>query len=282
MILVNVLVIVMLATSVLAIMIAEEDGQIERTTALRSAAQAMAIARGAELSAVAALRRDLAAGSGADTLAEPWAQIADADARIAGGRFAFVVSDAQNRINLNSAARGDVATRMMLARAMQAAGLPAGSAELLEAHVRQAGPLPDLAALGTLGFDARQLRSLARFATVLPVATEVNANTAPEELIAALLGNAAAARLAVNLRTQNGGVDSALLARAGASLPPGAGLTSSYFWARARVRSGNATQQLTTLLERRMGANGPEVVAIRRWRGRAPAEAPDLPEIAAQ
>lgn len=282
MILVNVLVIVLLATSVLAIMIAAEDAQIERTTALRSAAQAMAIARGAELSAVAVLRRDLAAGSGADTLAEPWAQIADADARIAGGRFAFVVADAQSRVNLNSAARGDLATRMMLARVTQTAGLPAGSAELLEAHVREAGPLSDLASLGALGFNTQQIRSLAQFATVLPVATEVNANTAPEALIAALLGNPAAARLAVSMRTQNGGVDSALLARAGASLPPGTGLTSSYFWARARVRSGNATQQLTTLLERRTGADGPEVVAIRRWRGRPPAEAPELPEITAQ
>lgn len=282
MILINVLVIVMLATSVLAIMIAEQDGQIERTTALRSAAQAMAIARGAELSAVAALRRDLATGSGADTLAEPWAQIADADARIAGGRFAFVVADAQNRVNLNSAARGDAATRMMLARVTQAAGLPAGSAERLEAHIREAGPLPDLAALATLGLDTRQIRSLARFCTVLPEATDVNANTAPEPLIAALLGDPAAARLAVSLRTRNGGVDSALLARAGALLPPGTGLTSSYFWARARVRSGNATQQLTTLLERRIGADGPEVVAIRRWRGTPPAEAPDLPEITTQ
>lgn len=277
MILLNVLVIVLLATAVLAMMIASEDAQVERTSALRSAAQAQAIARGAELSAIAALRRDLVTGAQADTMTEPWATIADADARIAGGRFAFVVADAQDRFNLNNAVRGDPTTRMMLSRITRAAGLPAGSAERIEEHVRDAGPLTDLAALQDLGFDRRQVQRLASLSTTLPEPTDININTSPEIVVAALLGDAGAARMAIDLRNRNGGVDTALLSRAGAMLPPGTSLTSSYFWSRAQVRSGHATQQLTTLLLRRMGPKGPEVIAIKRWRGTPPAEAPALP-----
>ena len=115
MILLNVLIIVMLATAILAIMLAGDDDDIERSILLRDASQAMATARGAELSAIAALRRDAASGSMADTLDEKWAQISDRDARIEGGTFSFAVADAQAKFNINSLGRGDALSQLKTA-----------------------------------------------------------------------------------------------------------------------------------------------------------------------
>lgn len=276
MILINVLVIVMLATSVLAIMLTGADSQVERATALRSAAQAMAIARGGELSAVSALRRDLAAGNSTDTLAEPWANIADSDVQIEGGRFSFVVADAQALFNINTVARGDVTSRAILAQLAQAAELPEGIPERIASLIALTGPLSDFDALRILGLDSVQLSRLAQFCTVLPTPTDVNLNTAPEALIAALLGNPATARTLVSLRSRSVGIDSGSVAGAGILLPPGTSLSSDYYWARAKVRVGGTSQQLTSLLHRRSGEAGPAVVAIRRWRGVPPIEAPPL------
>lgn len=276
MILINVLVIVMLATSVLAIMIAGQDGQVDRSTALRSAAQAMAIARGGELSAVSALRRDLAAGNSSDTLTEPWANIADSNVQIDGGQFSFIVADAQARFNINSVARGDATSRAILTQLTLAARLPANTAERIETLIGITGPISDLATLDIIGLDSAQLIRLAEFCTVLPTATDVNLNTASEPLIAALLGNPAAARTLVSIRSRGGGADRGSMGTAGVLLLPGTGLTSDYFWTRAKVQSGGTSQQLTSLLHRRMGEEGPAVVTIRRWRGTAPIQAPPL------
>lgn len=277
MILINVLLIVMLATSVLAIMLAGQESHVERTISLRSASQAMAIARGGELSAITALRRDMAEGTARDTLTEPWANISDANVSIAGGKFSFAVIDAQARFNLNSVARGDVASAAMLAQLTQAADLPDATAERIVAMISLVGPIDDMQTLATIGLDAAQIRKLAEFCTVLPDATDVNLNTANEPLIAALLGNDAAARTLVGMRSRQGGIDGTGLAGAGILLPPGTGLTSDYYWARGKVRIGQTSQQLTSLLHRQRDERGPSVVAIRRWRGRPPVEAPPLP-----
>jgi general secretion pathway protein K len=280
MILINVLLIVMLATSVLAIMIAGADSHVERTISLRSAAQAMAIARGGELSAVAALRRDLAAGASTDDLTEEWANIADSNVRVQGGRFSFAVADAQARFNINSVARGDSASQAMLFQLTAAAGLPEGTADRISALIGLTGPVSDLDALRIVGLDAAQLAKLARFCTVLPKPTDVNLNTAPEPLIAALLSNDAAARTLISLRARSGGLNGQSIRGLGILLPPGTGLTSDYYWARARVEIGNTSQQLTSLLHRRMGTSGPSVIAVRRWRGTPPIDAPQIDQVA--
>ena len=191
MILINVLVIVMLATAVLAVMLASEDDDVDRGFALRSAAQAMATARGAELSAVAALRRDLASGSTADTLGEPWANIADRNARIPGGSFSFAVTDAQSRFNINNLMRGDVTARDNFTKIAASAALPEDTAETIVRLLPFAGPLDSLSQLRMAGVSDSQLRRLAILCTALPSPSEVNVNTAPEALLAILFGNEA-------------------------------------------------------------------------------------------
>lgn len=277
MILINVLVIVIMATAVLAIMLAGQDSDLERSRQLRVAAQAMAIARGGELSAMTALRRDLASGSVTDTLAEPWANIADRDVRIGSGRFSFVVADAQARFNINNLSLGDALSQDDVKQLAILAGvLPdhvAGLLVALKAH----GPISDLSELRGAGLNDDELRRLALICAALPEPTTVNVNTAPEALLAVMTGNPAIAHQIVVARARAGSTG---LSGAGGQfiLPPGTGVTSSYFWTRARVTIGGTTQQLTSLLHRRMAAGQPIVEAVRRWRGAAPLGAPEFPE----
>ena len=276
MILINVLVIVMLASAVLAVMLADEDDNVDRSYALRSAAQAMATARGAELSAIAALRRDLASGTTSDTLTEPWANIADRSARIPGGTFAFAVTDAQARFNINNLMRGDAAGRDNFARIAASAALPAETAETVVRLLPFAGPLDSLAQLRMVGVNDAQLRRLALLCTALPAPSEVNANTAPEALLTIMFGNEATARSVVSMRARSGGLTRENLTAGSILLPPGIGISSQYFWSRAKVTMGDTSQQLTSLLVRRQQDGKPEVIAIRRWRGAAPVEVPPL------
>ncbi len=276
MILINVLVIVMLATAVLAVMLVSEDDDVDRGFALRNAAQAMATARGAELSAVAALRRDLASGSTADTLGEPWANIADRNARIPGGSFSFAVTDAQSRFNINNLMRGDVTARDNFTKIAASAALPVDTAETIARLLPLAGPLDSLSQLRMAGVSDAQLRRLALLCTALPSPSDVNVNTAPEALLAILFGNEATSRRVGVIRARAGGVTRDSMVAGMILLPPGTGVSSQYFWSRGKVTMGDTIQQLTSLLVRRQLDGQPEVVAIRRWRGAAPVEAPPL------
>ncbi len=276
MILINVLVIVLLATSVLAIMLAGQDSIVEHSLSTREATQAMAIARGGELSAVVALRRDLASGISSDNLTEPWANINENNRAIEGGKFSISVSDGQARFNVNSLVRGGVTSRGSLTDIATAAGLAPGTADRIAGLIALTGPVDDLSALQATGLNDEQLGKLAQFCTALPEATTVNLNSAPEALIAALANNADTARTIVALRGRNGGLTPAALSAANVLPPTGSGITSDYFWSRARVTIGGTAQSLTSLLHRRMVDGRPQVEAIRRWRGRAPLEAPAL------
>lgn len=274
MILINVLVIVIMATAVLAIMLAGQDSDSERNQQLRSAAQAMAIARGGEMSAIAALRRDVASGSTTDTLNEPWANIADKNAQIAGGHFSFVVADAQARFNINNLARGDALSADVLKQLALAVGIQPDHLTSLLALLQSRGPIADLSVLRRAGLGETELQTLAAFCTALPTPTTVNVNTAPEPLLALLANNPAAAHALVMMRTRdNHGVVANQMI-----LPPGAGVASDYFWARGRVTINGTTQQLTSLLHRRQDNGETVVEAIRRWRGAAPVGAPPLPD----
>lgn len=276
MILINVLVIVIMATAVLAIMLAGQDSDLERSRQLRSAAQAMAIARGGELSAILALRRDIASGSTTDTLAEPWANIADRDVRIGSGRFSFVVADAQARFNINDLALGDAISQDDLKQLAIVVGVAPEHAAGLLAFLRAHGPINDLSELRAVGLGDDELHRLAFLCAALPEPTTVNVNTAPEELLAVLTGNPMTAHQIVMARARAGSTGLLGTGTGQFILPPGTGVSSNYFWTRARVTVGGTTQQLTSLLRRRLAKGKPIVEAVRRWRGTAPLGAPDF------
>ena len=278
MVLVNVLVIVLLATTVLALMLTSGDAEIDRSIALRDAGQAQAIAHGGELSAVAALRRDLARGNTGVTLSDGWARIGDRNAAVEGGHFTLAVSDAQARFNLNRLARGDVASRATFGDIAVAAGLERGLADRIALLFATNGRVADLAPLMALAPQSDIAERLAPFCTLLPVDTDVNLNTAPEPLIAALFGSPVVARLIVGQRDREGGLNAAGLALNHILLPPGTGLSSAWFWVRDRVTIGGSTQGLTSLIHTGFAANAPQANVVARWRGRPPLQAPPLAE----
>lgn len=279
MILVNVLLFVAIASGILLLMISAEDIGLERSLKMREAARAQAIARGAEVSAVVALRRDAVVAPDTDNRSEPWAALAEKGAPIAGGSFDLTIADAQGRFNINAVMQPDPVAIGMLGKIATAVGLTQEQSEKAVVAIKAVGPLSDLRPLAMLGLPPVQLARLSGLVTALPYEGKINLNAANEDLIAVLTGDAMAARRIVSLRDRQGYLTAADLASMNVAMPQGTGLTSNLFWVRSRVRIGDTSQQLTSLIARRdAGERLKEAVVVGRWVGAsAPLQAPALP-----
>ena len=265
-ILLNVLIIVALASAVVMLMISSQDSALARTQRFREAAQATAYARAGELSARTALRRDGLEAPATDHLREAWASVSNDNVRIAGGRFSLAVADAQARFNVNSLVLGGLAAEGTLARIAERMKLPADVAPRIAALVRATGPVSDLGALGYAGLSPDTLVKLSAEVTALPGRTDINVNTASEELLGAVFGNPVAARILAARRARLGYLTTDDLKAARVVMPAGAGFTSDHFLVQTDVTVGDTAQHLTSLLERRRDDAGVTVVAIARKR----------------
>ena len=236
---------------------------------------------------------------GPDHLGEPWAVplaesrlstflAADRD-RTEDAPEAFLsgrIDDAQARYNLRNLIEGEqiapaeLDTLRRLFETVQAN--PDGADRLATALLQSLLPLAagrggddsaallpqDTTQLRWLGLDAETLERLRPFVVLLPVATPVNLNTAPREVIAAVtpgLDMALADRI-VQGRARN---PLNTLSEAQALLPEGitldAGrisLTSNFFEVRGRLRLQDRVLEELSLVQRR----GLEVVALSRER----------------
>jgi len=267
---------------------------VQVETAERARAQTTWILRGALDWARLILREDARSGR-PTSLNEPWATPL-AEARLStflatdrehaadDGPEAFLagsIADAQARYNLrNLLADGKVvpAQLAVLQRLCTSVGVGADTAQLLAGGLLAASlaadagaPLPpqQLADLAWLGLDAATLDRLATVVVLLPVATPVNLNTAPREVLAGVITGldlGGADRL-VQARTRQ-----ALRSLADATEVLGRGFTlnerdvdvkSAFFEVRGRLRLEQQVQEELTLVERRSGL---EVVAIQRLR----------------
>ena len=101
MILVNVLVALALGAALVTLMLTSQDDAIDRARRAGAAAQAEALALGAETSVLVALRRDMVEAPETDSYGEPWAQAAQAEVELETGRFAVTIHDAQAGLDLN-------------------------------------------------------------------------------------------------------------------------------------------------------------------------------------
>ena len=278
-ILVNVLLFVAIASGILLLMIAAEDSALERGIKMRDATRAQAIARGGELSAVTALRRDALAAPESDNRTEAWAALAEKAAPIDGGSFDLAIADAQSRFNVNALMTGNAAAVEMLGHIAAAAGIPEQEVPRATVLVRTMGPISDLRPLRLAGLDQAQLATLSELITALPYPGAINLNAASAPMLALLIGDPLKARRLVSLRDRKGYLSASDLAAVDIPLPPGTGFTSDQFWVRTRVRIGGVSQQLTSLLVRKRDPSGrPSVVVVGRWTGPAPPDqAPPLP-----
>ena len=277
--LINVLLMVALASALVAAILVMEDAGIHRSLRLHEAASADAGLDGAELSAIAALRRDALRQPDSDDLNESWARIGDEDRKIAGGTFSLVVSEAQAKCYMNTVERGDVASHATLVSFVAMLHLDRDVGDRIAKLLAVKGPITSLAQLSFVGIDRRQIGALARFCTILPpTVTKINVNTADEQLLGALVGNPAAGRLIAAQRARRGFLTAGDFIGARTIAPNGTAFSSDYYWARGRITNGDTARELTTLLRRSRQLNKPEVVAVSRWiGGTAPLDAPPSP-----
>ncbi len=264
-ILINVLVVLGLAATVVYAMLTLADLAIARSQAFSDAGQGLALIRGGEQSAIAALRRDLAEAPEADYPTETWGKIAQEKIGIPGGTFELQITDAQGLFNLNTLAETDLQSTQFLATIVEAVGLPEDDAARILASLALDGPLHRLEDLTTrVGIEPDDVRKLGALATALPGNGDVNINAAPQALLEVLLQNRVLASNLINRRQQIGYLTAKDLEATQVVLPPGTGYTSNLFWVRTTVRIGETVQSVDSLLSRRLGARGPEVIVVER------------------
>ncbi|WP_158529895.1 type II secretion system minor pseudopilin [Paracoccus sediminilitoris] len=250
-VLINVLVMLALASSVLYAMISLSDLSIARSQRFSEAGQAQALIAAGEASLIAALTRDMAQDPQTDNLSEPWAQIAQEPIAIAQGNFALTIQDAQSRINLNSNAIRGAFGAQVLDRVGQALTLPPDVAARIIARLAQQQPLDRLEDLiFQVGLTAQEVDQLSEFLTVLPRSTDVNLNTASPGVIGALAEDPDQAASLVAIRDRNGLLTAEDVTDAQQVLLPGTGFTSSWFRVTVTVQVGRTVQQSIALIQR--------------------------------
>jgi len=274
--------VVALATSTAMYLLWQQSLWTRQIENLTARAQGDALARAAAAWVAAILAEDDPA---IDHLGELWARRIPAFAAEAA-ELTGVVTDEQSKFNINNLAReGGVAPQDMVAfqRLLAAAGLPARLAEAvvdwldvdddvmapngaedpyylaLNPPYRAANRrVIDIAELARVkGFDAGILARLAPFVTALPEETPVNVNTAPAQVLQALVPglNAEDARRLVEVRTKRpfasrGDFLKALPQPPSAPIDAQIDVKSRFFGAEANVRLGRVVAGYRALLRR--------------------------------
>jgi general secretion pathway protein K len=270
--------------------------QQERAVALEGAERARAqsawILNGALDWARLILREDARAarhgGAPVDSLDEPWAQplaearlssflAADRDNNADSGPEAFIsgtIEDAQSRFNLrgvvDSAGQVDAVQLAALTRLVGLAGAPGDAAARLVEALRGSAPGPVASGqapsalrptrwreLAWFGVDEATLARLAPYADLLPQPTPVNVNTAPREVLAAVvepLGLGGAERIVQQRQRE----PFRSLAELQPLLPPGLdpekqglAVASQHFHVAGRLRLEQRVLEERSLLQRR-------------------------------
>ena len=220
------MIVVALITAAAAAMVWQQERAVAIEGAERARAQSAWILNGALDWARLILREDERSarrtGTPVDSLDEPWAQplaearlssflAADRDNNADSGPEAFIsgaIEDAQSRLNLrglvDATGKVDAPLEQALARLVQLAGAPADATPrlvealkgsvLAESAATAASGVP-LAALrpqrwrelAWFGVDEATLARLAPFADLLPQPSPVHVNTAPREVLAAVI-----------------------------------------------------------------------------------------------
>lgn len=276
MILVNVLMFVAIAAGLVMLLIDREELALDRSLRVREAARAMAVVRGGELSAIVALRRDAADAPDADSVAEPWAALAENGARIDGGSFDLAISDAEGRFNVNLLRSGSAAAVILFEQIAREAGIDHDATIRAVEAVRLHGPFTDLRPLRFAGLDGAALGRIEALVTALPGETAINLNAATPEVMRVLFRDPLVADRLLQVRARQGFLTLDDLSNQNLSMPPGTSFRSNTFWVRTRATIGDTVQQGATLIQRSLDSDGVRrTYPVERWLGAAvPPDAP--------
>ncbi len=276
-VLINVLVILSIASIVVFLMLTAQGVSLQRAQSLAAATAADALARGAEASAVTALRRDMVNAPDTDNYAEPWAEVAQQEAGLATGRFSVSIRDAQAKLNLTRLAGGAQVEVEALLRVLAELKISRADGARIAAEIASRPGLKNLSDLRSV--PAATLSALSAYVDFLPATATLNLNTATPLLLRAVLNNRSAAVRLESRRAGAGVLTPRDLTRVGAVLPPLAGFTSQNFDVDILAEVDGIAVSLRSRIARRESFAGRSVVVTRRSYGVPLNTVPPLPQM---
>ena len=256
-----------LAVAGAAAMLERQDLDARALQSQRDYEQARWMLRGGMHWARSILAEDARAGV-SDHRRELWASgLPPTDVQL--GSLAGEIRDEQGLYNLNNLLRGGKPDPLQIAalgRLLGAIGLSPALAGAIAARIDPQRPLADVGELAGLGgLDAGALSRLRLYATALPRPTAVNVNTAPAEVLVAVVEGLAlseAQALARRLATDPVRSREEFHARLRPNLTPnleGISASSQFFVVQGRAKVGDADLRMEALLQR-AGAGLPVIV----------------------
>jgi general secretion pathway protein K len=260
------LLVLALAAAAATAMLEAQDLQTRGLQAQRDFEQARWMLRGGMHWARSILAEDARAGT-SDHQRELWASgLPPTEVQL--GSLAGAIRDEQAYFNLNSLVRAGkpfLPQVVVFRRLLLTIGLAPGLADAIAAAVAAAGTLSDLGELaGMPGLNAAALGKLQGYTTALPRPTPVNVNTAPPEVLAALVdglplseAQALARRLAVE-PVRNAAEFQARLRPDLKLNAEDISAASQFFVVQGRAKVGGADLRMQALLQRA----GPGMPAI--------------------
>ena len=276
-VLINVLVILSIASIVVFLMLTSQDVSLRRAQSMAAATAADALARGAEASAVTALRRDMINAPDTDNYAEPWAQIAQQEAGLSTGRFSVRIRDAQAKLNLTRLAGGAQVEVEALLRVLAELEISRADGIRIAAEIAGRPGLKNLSDLRSI--SAETINALSPFVDFLPATATLNLNTAAPLLLRAVLNNRSAALRLESMRGSAGLLTPKDLERVGAVQPALTGFTSQNFDIDILAEVDDIVVNLHSRIARQQSFAGQSVVVTRRAYGVPLNTVPMIPQM---
>lgn len=276
-VLINVLVILSIASIVVFLMLTSQEVSLRRAQSMAAATAADALARGAEASAVTALRRDMVTAPDTDNYTEAWAQVAQQEAGLSTGRFSVTIRDAQAKLNLTRLAGGAQVEVEALLRVLAELEISRADGARIAAEIASRPGLKNLSDLR--GISPETITALSPYVDFLPATATLNLNTAAPLLLRAVLNNRSAALRLESRRTGAGVLTPQDLDRVGAVRPALAGFTSQNFDIDIMAEVDDITVNLRSRIVRRESFAGRSVVVTRRAFGVPVNTVPAIPQM---
>ena len=276
-VLINVLVILSIASIVVFLMLTSQDVSLRRAQSMAAATAADALARGAEASAVTALRRDMINAPDTDNYAEPWAQVAQQEAGLSTGRFSVRIRDAQAKLNLTRLAGGAQVEVEALLRVLAELEISRADGIQIAAEIAGRPGLKNLSELRSI--SAETINALSPFVDFLPATATLNLNPAAPLLLRAVLNNRSAALRLESMRGSAGLLTPKDLERVGAVQPALTGFTSQNFDIDILAEVDDIVVNLHSRIARQESFAGQSVVVTRRAYGVPLNTVPMIPQM---
>ena len=276
-VLINVLVILSIASIVVFLMLTSQDVSLRRAQSMAAATAADALARGAEASAVTTLRRDMINAPDTDNYAEPWAQVAQQEAGLSTGRFSVRIRDAQAKLNLTRLAGGAQVEVEALLRVLAELEISRADGIRIAAEIAGRPGLKNLSELRSI--SAETINALSPFVDFLPATATLNLNTAAPLLLRAVLNNRSAALRLESMRGSAGLLTPKDLERVGAVQPALTGFTSQNFDIDILAEVDDIVVNLHSRIARQESFAGQSVVVTRRAYGVPLNTVPMIPQM---